>query len=280
MASEGAASRCILLAVPGGDQVAPIIESGFAAAGWPTRSIETVAQLAQAVAEQLAGLVVLDMALPGAREALEALKMDPATNWVPVVALFPRGSRLLRPAELRVRADVELVEPVAIQHLIAAAESKAIRSTEPVSTRKVCLLLPSRRADLERCVQMASTLAQATGLAEAARTSLVAAIREAVANAIQHGNQGDPSKYVQVEYRQNPATVTITVRDQGAGFDAQRLLRQAIEGNAADAARDRHRQGGKGGLGLLMLVRCTDQVRYNGAGNIVTLTKFLRERPS
>jgi len=29
-----------------------------------------------------------------------------------------------------------------------------------------------------------------------------------------------------------------------------------------------------------MLVRCTDQVRYNGAGNIVTLTKFLRERPS
>ena len=52
------------------------------------------------------------------------------------------------------------------------------------------------------------------------------AIRESVINAIKHGNQNDVAKRVVVEFLAHSADVpelTILVRDQGEGFDAEQL---------------------------------------------------------
>jgi serine/threonine-protein kinase RsbW len=52
------------------------------------------------------------------------------------------------------------------------------------------------------------------------------AIRECVINAIKHGNQHDATKRVFVEFTTSLTTVpeiTISVRDQGAGFDPEEL---------------------------------------------------------
>lgn len=48
------------------------------------------------------------------------------------------------------------------------------------------------------------------------------AVRESVANAIKHGNQSDPAKFVFVEFTGTTEPVpalAVCVRDQGAGFD-------------------------------------------------------------
>ena len=49
------------------------------------------------------------------------------------------------------------------------------------------------------------------------------AVRESVANAMKHGNKGDESKRVNVEFAASPADhpseLIISVRDQGEGFD-------------------------------------------------------------
>jgi serine/threonine-protein kinase RsbW len=49
------------------------------------------------------------------------------------------------------------------------------------------------------------------------------AVRESVANAMKHGNQGDLSKRVRVEFTTAPADqpseLTIVVQDQGEGFE-------------------------------------------------------------
>jgi serine/threonine-protein kinase RsbW len=45
-------------------------------------------------------------------------------------------------------------------------------------------------------------------------------IREAVTNAIQHGNKLDPGKKVEVCYEMAPECLTVSVRDQGSGFQA------------------------------------------------------------
>jgi serine/threonine-protein kinase RsbW len=49
------------------------------------------------------------------------------------------------------------------------------------------------------------------------------AVRESVANAMKHGNKGDESKRVAVEFiaapADHPSELTILVRDQGEGFD-------------------------------------------------------------
>ena len=45
------------------------------------------------------------------------------------------------------------------------------------------------------------------------------ALREALANAIIHGNREDPRKHVHVNCRREPDEVSIAVKDEGKGFD-------------------------------------------------------------
>ena len=49
--------------------------------------------------------------------------------------------------------------------------------------------------------------------------SISLAVREAVANAIKHGNLQDPEKRVEVDFGVDRGEVVIEVTDQGAGFD-------------------------------------------------------------
>ena len=48
-------------------------------------------------------------------------------------------------------------------------------------------------------------------------------VREAVTNAIQHGNKLDPVKKVEVCYEMAPERLVISVRDQGCGFHADEI---------------------------------------------------------
>jgi len=50
---------------------------------------------------------------------------------------------------------------------------------------------------------------------------LVTALREALANAVRHGNRQDPERHVRVAYIVENSTITITVEDEGDGFDPQ-----------------------------------------------------------
>jgi serine/threonine-protein kinase RsbW len=49
------------------------------------------------------------------------------------------------------------------------------------------------------------------------------AIREIVANAIQHGNKQDISKYVNIEYCFDRDKFQVQIQDQGRGFDFEHL---------------------------------------------------------
>jgi len=48
-------------------------------------------------------------------------------------------------------------------------------------------------------------------------------IREAVTNAIQHGNKLDLNKKVEVSYGISPDRMMVSVRDQGCGFQADKI---------------------------------------------------------
>jgi len=57
------------------------------------------------------------------------------------------------------------------------------------------------------------------GYSEDAAFDIHLALSEAMANAVKHGNRGDPSKRIKVRYSISPARAVILVRDQGDGFD-------------------------------------------------------------
>ena len=48
---------------------------------------------------------------------------------------------------------------------------------------------------------------------------IVTALREALANAVRHGNRSDPGRKVVVEYSVDGCAVSIRIDDEGTGFD-------------------------------------------------------------
>jgi len=90
------------------------------------------------------------------------------------------------------------------------------------------------------------------------------ALEEAVVNAIRHGNKLDPQKKILVSYLVEDARVTISVEDEGPGFDLDSVPDPTAEENLeADHGR-----------GILLMRVYMDEVVYNEKGNRVTLTKM------
>jgi len=81
------------------------------------------------------------------------------------------------------------------------------------------LVLASRFDSIEVAERALVEACGAAGCTKEDRYWLVTALREALANAIRHGNRQDPSLPVEVEYRLADGTFTIMVSDHGAGFD-------------------------------------------------------------
>jgi serine/threonine-protein kinase RsbW len=93
--------------------------------------------------------------------------------------------------------------------------------------KTVCLEFHSSYEILD-FVQVASDhLGRLAGLDDEALHWVGVAVRESVINAIKHGNAGDEGKYVRVEFTplnsHTPSGIAIRVRDEGAGFDPEKI---------------------------------------------------------
>lgn len=81
------------------------------------------------------------------------------------------------------------------------------------------LVLASRFENIEVAERALLDLCHRAGCPEDEEYWLVTALREAVANAVRHGNRQDPARLVRIDYRIVNSTVTIRVEDEGEGFD-------------------------------------------------------------
>lgn len=81
------------------------------------------------------------------------------------------------------------------------------------------LTLPSRiEAVAEAAVAIAGILSR-LGVSEEIAFGVDMAIREAVTNAVLHGNKQDKAKSVRVRAKNSPDRLEISVDDEGAGFN-------------------------------------------------------------
>src|SRR5262249_10507124 len=88
-------------------------------------------------------------------------------------------------------------------------------------------------------------------------------LREAVNNAMRHGNRNDPAKYVDVTYIVSPSEVLAQVQDQGNGFRPDEVPNPLAEEN-----RDR-----PSGRGVFLMRIYSTWVSFNPQGNRVTLCR-------
>jgi serine/threonine-protein kinase RsbW len=89
----------------------------------------------------------------------------------------------------------------------------------PNNSLQANLVLTSRFENIEVAERALLDLCRRAGCATDVEYWLATALREAVANAVRHGNKQDPERMVQVEYRIHDSTITICVEDEGEGFD-------------------------------------------------------------
>ncbi len=96
------------------------------------------------------------------------------------------------------------------------------------------------------------------------------ALEEALANAIKHGNQYDPSKKITVVAEVDAEKSVITVADEGVGFDP---------GVIPDPTTDENLEK-PGGRGIMLMRAYMDEVAYNERGNEVRMVKHTSKSKS
>ena len=125
------------------------------------------------------------------------------------------------------------------------------------------LVIPSKLAEVPAVQQAIRDEVQAQGYDEDTVFAVRLALEEALSNAIRHGNCGDESKSVTVEYAIDPKQIRISVADEGCGFQPDTLPDPCAEENLARPH----------GRGVMLMQAYMDEVSYNDAGNCVTMVK-------
>jgi serine/threonine-protein kinase RsbW len=128
------------------------------------------------------------------------------------------------------------------------------------------LILASRFENIEVAERTLLDLVTEAGCGTDDEYWLVTALREALANAIRHGNRQDPGLKVRVDFAIERATLTVRVEDEGSGFepsdvpdptDPENLLRPS-------------------GRGIFYMRQFMDQVRFENTANGGTAVTMVR----
>lgn len=143
----------------------------------------------------------------------------------------------------------------------------------PAESSPFQLTIGSRYENIELVQAVLSDALSAYDLDDESRHWVDLAVREAVANAIKHGNRLEPDKRVEIDLELTDEEVVIRVRDQGEGFDP---------GSVTDplAPENRLRPDGRG---IFYMQKLMDEIDYDfqpGRGMELTLKKRLGSQPA
>jgi len=222
-------------------------------------------------------LIVLEDPLHGSEDFLWAVKTEKGKSVVPVIKLYWTGTDIESRKEFKIWEEDFLVEPFELMELFMLAESELRRIPEDrkVLLHQTHLEFRTRKENLRRASEVASTLIQKAGLTGEGAATLSAAFSEALENAARHAHQYDPRKCIDVVFLLDREKLSITVTDESEGFDSRPYLERAEREVPLGEERLRQSRGKLGGLGIALMKRCTDELEYLGKGNAIRLTKRL-----
>lgn len=129
--------------------------------------------------------------------------------------------------------------------------------------------LPSSTRHLHAMRVLTSTLAESMGFARKESEKTALAVEEALTNVMEHSYHGDPARKMQVIFELQREKFTIRILHNGDQVEAGTLSMSEDLSNFIA-------QKKKGGLGILIMKRCMDEVTYkSGAQNECCMIKYL-----
>ncbi len=130
--------------------------------------------------------------------------------------------------------------------------------------------LSSRFENIEMAQHLCGKLLDPENLSDETRHWILMALREALANAIKHGNGQDRAKRVHLEMDVTARILRIHIRDEGEGFDPEKVEDPLAPENRFKTS----------GRGIFYMKTFMDEVRFQraeGGGMELFLTKNLAE---
>jgi len=128
------------------------------------------------------------------------------------------------------------------------------------------LSLPSRIDTVATAASAVAEFLSRSGITEDAAFGIDMAVREAVTNAVLHGNRQDENKTVEVTLKSSPDAVEISVHDQGPGFNPEQVPDPTAAENILKAS----------GRGIFFMRSFMDEVNWlirPGGGTTVRMLK-------
>ena len=267
----------ILIICPKIDFFVQTIEYHFQKSGWKVELASSEEEAREKLSGDETYLIMMDTNVSYAEAISEIVKCRKDTSLIPLILMHPKGTDVKHPAGFRICGDEQVIEPFEVRSLLTLAETELARSSEEeaIFLQEVSFQLPTEDESIDRANDMGKKLFEGSGLEEKDQVALCAAFREALGNAAQHGNKYRRDKPLEVLYLLDREKITIAVTDSGDGFGHQNYLTLGQTGNVLDAARESHRKGQLGGLGIMLMLKCVDRLEYNERGNVLTLTKYI-----
>ena len=143
----------------------------------------------------------------------------------------------------------------------------------PCGSQDVHLEIHSTLEALDLVQAVTEHIARRLGFDDESLHWTAMAVRESVVNAISHGNQNDPARIVFIDYtatpESDPVDFTVTVRDQGTGFDPETIKNPLTPENMLSTS----------GRGVFLIRQFMDEVlmrRVPEGGMEVRMTKRIR----
>jgi serine/threonine-protein kinase RsbW len=137
-----------------------------------------------------------------------------------------------------------------------------------VEAGPVRLSLSSRFENIEMAQHLCGKLIEGRDVGEETKHWILMALREGLANAIKHGNSQNVAKRVHVEMRVEKDTLEIRIRDEGPGFDPEKVSDPLAPENRLKTS----------GRGIFYMKTFMDDVRFGrheAGGMEIVLTKNL-----
>lgn len=134
-------------------------------------------------------------------------------------------------------------------------------------SKRVCLTLESNLESIDIAEETVNRTATELGFNEEQVYQISMAVREAIVNAVLHGNHYNPQKKVELILERADNTLVVSVRDQGEGLDLASIPDPLAPENLLKQS----------GRGIFLMRAFMDEVRINSSsgGTEIVMIKNL-----
>lgn len=218
-------------------------------------------------------VIVVDYALSGYQDLCMSIKNQAETSACSIIRVFPQGKSPEKVTSISIIPNEHVIEPCSVQQLRAFISSEVDRHKNEAGyyLHELYFSFPTTLDQIEKAndiLERIMTVAFREGGSKI--LNFTASIREGIDNAKRHGNQGQEEKQIRILFLRDKDKVTVTIQDDGEGFDSGSYLDSAKTKDIAELADTRPIEK-PGGLGIALMQKAADSMNYNDLGNELTL---------